>query len=86
MRILPSTILLFALATVSLSAHADEGLETRLVPLIKNHRGKVALAVKHLGSGESYNFHGDEPMPFELKSTLCATIVFSSCASAWGDA
>ena len=40
-----------------------EGLESRLVPLIKSHRGKVALAVKHLGTGESYNFHGDEPMP-----------------------
>jgi D-alanyl-D-alanine carboxypeptidase (penicillin-binding protein 5/6)/beta-lactamase class A len=38
-------------------------LESRLAPLAKAHKGKVAIAVKHLASGESYTLNGDEPMP-----------------------
>ncbi|HJT76272.1 MAG TPA: serine hydrolase [Gemmataceae bacterium] len=38
-------------------------LEARLAPLAKAHKGKVAIAVKHLGSGESYYLNADEPMP-----------------------
>jgi beta-lactamase class A len=38
-------------------------LEARLAPLAKEHKGKVALAVKHLGSGESYYLNADEVMP-----------------------
>src|SRR5262249_7466403 len=38
-------------------------LESRLMPLIEAHKGKVTLAVKHLGSGESFCYHGDEVMP-----------------------
>jgi beta-lactamase class A len=38
-------------------------LESRLAPLAKAHKGKVAIAVKHLSSGESYNLNADEPMP-----------------------
>jgi beta-lactamase class A len=38
-------------------------LESRLSPLAKAHKGKVAIAVKHLGSGESYCLNADEPMP-----------------------
>jgi beta-lactamase class A len=41
----------------------DNGLEARLVPLAKAHKGKVAIAVKHLGHGESYYLNADEPMP-----------------------
>ncbi|MBW3542534.1 MAG: serine hydrolase [Planctomycetes bacterium] len=43
------------------AAAAD--LKDRLEPLIERHRGKVAVAVRHLGSGESYTHRGDEPMP-----------------------
>jgi beta-lactamase class A len=42
---------------------AGDGLEARLAPLVKNHRGKVTLAVKHLVSGQTYELNGDEPMP-----------------------
>src|SRR4051812_24978885 len=47
-----------------LRGYSDEpSLESRLAPLAKAHKGKVAIAVKHLGSGESYYLHADEPMP-----------------------
>jgi beta-lactamase class A len=42
---------------------ASDTLEARLAPLIKAHKGKVAVAVKHLGNGESYTHNADEPMP-----------------------
>src|SRR6516162_4068565 len=38
-------------------------LEARLGPLAKAHKGKVAIAVKHLGTGETYSLNADEPMP-----------------------
>jgi beta-lactamase class A len=38
-------------------------LEGRLAPLAKAHKGKVAIAVKHLGTGETYFLNADEPMP-----------------------
>jgi beta-lactamase class A len=40
---------------------ADD-LETHLAPLAKAHKGKVAIAVKHLGTGEGYYLNADEPM------------------------
>jgi beta-lactamase class A len=43
-------------------APSDE-LQARLAPLANAHKGKVAIAVKHLGSGESYYLNADEPMP-----------------------
>ena len=42
---------------------AEPSLEARLVPLVKQHKGQVAIAVKHLRNGDSYYFHSDEPMP-----------------------
>jgi beta-lactamase class A len=38
-------------------------LEDRLRPLIAAHKGDVAIAVKHLGNGESFAHRADEPMP-----------------------
>jgi beta-lactamase class A len=43
-------------------------LESRLMPIIEAHKGKVAVAVKHLGSGESFRYHGDQVMP---TASLC---------------
>ena len=37
-------------------------LETRLMPLIQAHQGKVGVAVKNLKTGESFRYHADEPM------------------------
>ena len=45
-----------------LPARGADALEARLLPLIEAHRGKVAVAVKNLKTGESYSYHADEPM------------------------
>src|SRR5437879_347546 len=54
---------LFLLALLCGGAPSGQGLEARLAPLAKAHKGKVAIAVKHLGSGETYFLNADEPMP-----------------------
>src|SRR2546422_10158495 len=40
-----------------------KSLADRLVPLAKAHKGKVAIAVKHLDNGVSFCFNEDEAMP-----------------------
>jgi beta-lactamase class A len=52
-----------AILVAGRAAGADDSLESRLRPLIDGHKGKVAIAVKHLGTGESFEYHADEPMP-----------------------
>jgi beta-lactamase class A len=42
---------------------ADPTLESRLMPLIEAHKGKVTAAVKNLKSGETFLYHADDPMP-----------------------
>jgi beta-lactamase class A len=57
--------LLVAVAVLGLhgpSAEAGEPLESALMPLIQAHKGKVAVAVKNLETGESFAYHADEPM------------------------
>src|SRR4051794_17714684 len=49
------------LASVSKSHCAD--LEPRIAPLAKAHKGKVAVAVKHLRTGEEFYLNADEAMP-----------------------
>jgi beta-lactamase class A len=41
----------------------ESALANRLAPLIKSHRGQVAVAVKHLDSSESFYHDADEAMP-----------------------
>jgi beta-lactamase class A len=53
---------------VCLCGEHSSGLEALLAPLAKAHQGKVAIAVKHLGTGESYVLNADEPMP---TASLC---------------
>jgi D-alanyl-D-alanine carboxypeptidase (penicillin-binding protein 5/6) len=38
-------------------------LADELQPLLAAHRGQVAVAIKHLETGESYSYRGDVPMP-----------------------
>jgi beta-lactamase class A len=42
---------------------AAPNLESRLMPLIRAHKGKVAVAVKHLVTGESFVYHATLVMP-----------------------
>lgn len=47
----------------SLAVADDETLDTRLLPLIRAHQGQVAVSVKHLKSGTSFEYRATEPMP-----------------------
>ena len=38
-------------------------LDSRIEPLLKAHKGTVAVAVKHLKTGEEFYLNADEPMP-----------------------
>ncbi len=42
---------------------AEPSLESRIAPIAKEHKGKVAIAIKHLTTGEVYYLNADEPMP-----------------------
>jgi beta-lactamase class A len=55
----------YLVLALSSSCLGDEtiSLESRLAPLAKAHKGKVAIAVKHLVTGEPYFLNADEAMP-----------------------
>ncbi len=65
-RFLPggwACVCLFGLS-LGTSAGADgPSLESRLMPLVRAHKGEVALAVKNLKTGEMFLHRQDEPMP-----------------------
>jgi beta-lactamase class A len=42
---------------------ADDSLADRLTSLAATHKGKVAIGLKHLTTGESFYLRADEPMP-----------------------
>jgi D-alanyl-D-alanine carboxypeptidase (penicillin-binding protein 5/6) len=42
---------------------ASPGLGDVILPLVKAHQGRVAVAVKHLKTGEAFAHRDDEPMP-----------------------
>jgi len=54
-----------ALAAVALLAAPAPAadLESRIAPLVKEHKGKVAVAVKNLKTGESFYLSADDVMP-----------------------
>jgi beta-lactamase class A len=55
---------LLPLLLLALPAAAPEpGLAARITPLVKAHKGKVAVAVKHLETGESFFLEADAVMP-----------------------
>ncbi len=56
---------LVALLLLVVVAHpaSAQSLSQRLTPLISAHEGDVAVAVKHLTKGETFNHKADEPMP-----------------------
>lgn len=54
---------MYALVLALLAPAAEPTLEARIVPLVKEHKGKVAVAVRHLGTGESFFLNADDVMP-----------------------
>jgi beta-lactamase class A len=57
------TVLLLLNFTTQIAAAQEKTLAARLLPLIKAHHGKVAVAVKQLDGGETYYLDADEEMP-----------------------
>src|SRR2546423_4553013 len=55
--------LLFLCLLLVPTAVSAQSLSARLTPLINAHEGDVAVAVKHLKTGESFSHKADEPMP-----------------------
>lgn len=57
--------MLSALLAVALAPAADPvpDLEERIAPLVGAHKGKVAVAVKHLKTGETFFLNADTAMP-----------------------
>lgn len=59
-------IFLVALALVFLTGQGNpntNNLDMRLLAQTKAHKGRVAIAVRHLQTGDSYFLAADEPMP-----------------------
>jgi serine-type D-Ala-D-Ala carboxypeptidase (penicillin-binding protein 5/6) len=54
---------LFAVVPAAKSAAQSRSLASRLQPLIKAHRGDVAVAVKQLKTGETFYYRENVPMP-----------------------
>ncbi|QJW97213.1 serine hydrolase [Frigoriglobus tundricola] len=54
---------LAAVAFVPAAPAPAADLEARIAPLAKAHKGKVAVAVKHLKTGGSFYLNADAPMP-----------------------
>src|SRR5947207_576818 len=54
-------LVLFSLCPLCLGG--EPSLESRLAPLAAAHQGTAAVAVKHLGTGESYALNADAVMP-----------------------
>ncbi len=51
------------LSIASSAIAAEPTLESKLIPLVNGHKGEVAVAVKHLVTGETWLYHADVPMP-----------------------
>ena len=55
--------LIVVLCSPVFSRADEEGLEARIAPLAKAHKGTVAVAVKNLTTGEEYYLTSAEVMP-----------------------
>lgn len=56
-------MLAIVLALLTPTADPAPTLESRITPLAKAHKGRVAVAVKHLTTGEEFYLNADERMP-----------------------
>lgn len=58
-----SLIVIVAVSPLAQAKEAKPKLGDVLTPAIKRHHGDVAVAIKNLKSGESFEYQGDKPMP-----------------------
>ena len=59
-------IALFAFAGVARAAEPT-ALEKAILPIAEAHKGKIAVAVKNLATGESYQLRGDASPPSPVR-------------------
>jgi beta-lactamase class A len=57
------TVMLLMVFTTQVGYSQEKTVASRLLPLIKAHKGKVAVAIKHLDNGETFYHDADEEMP-----------------------
>jgi beta-lactamase class A len=63
-KVFPTLLLVFSVPLGLCGENQKaKSLADRITPLAKAHRGKVAIAVKHLDNGESFYLNADEVMP-----------------------
>ncbi len=63
MHRISSIVAVLTLALNPIAPACADSIEARLRPLIDGFKGKVAIAVKHLDTGETFVYHADDPMP-----------------------
>ena len=79
MRFAPVLAIIVVLTLCPLCLCGEPALETRLSPLARDHKGKVAIAVKHLGTGQGWTLNGDDVMP---TTVIPIALHFGASASA----
>jgi beta-lactamase class A len=62
-RWLLALVLLPACVLRGLGGEPSSKLEDRIAPIARAHKGKIAVAVKHLATGEEFYLNADEVMP-----------------------
>jgi beta-lactamase class A len=60
---MPLLALVAAAFTAESAAAQQKTLAARIMPLVHAHRGRVAVAVRHLDTGESFHCNEDDEMP-----------------------
>jgi D-alanyl-D-alanine carboxypeptidase (penicillin-binding protein 5/6)/beta-lactamase class A len=63
MKSLTTCLIVWLVLVFDSAAAGEKSLEGRIEPLAKRHHGRVAIAIKHLDSGETFFLNADEPMP-----------------------
>ena len=56
-------LLLVAISLLYPRGGTASDLASQLLPLIEEHNGQVAIAIKHFSTGEAFAYRADEPMP-----------------------
>src|SRR5262245_45315085 len=74
-----ATLVLIATTSAS-AADPSPGLGTQLETIAAAHKGKAAVAMKHLGTGETYFRNADDAMPTAslIKLPIMAEVYFQA--------
>ena len=65
---------LLCLLALAAAPPQPDGLADRLLPLVRAHKGKAAVGVRHLESGRTFLYRPDEVMPTASLIKVCVLI------------